>query len=172
MYDQSGKRLGATILSVPVMTVTSTRTPEKNGYSAALVKFDSKTREIRTTPEELASIEPNQTLAWAEMFKAGDKVKVTGTSKGHGFTGVVRRYHFKGGPRTHGQSNRERSRGSSGPTTTPGRVLPGKRMSGRMGNITVSIKNMLVVEVNPEKNLLILSGSVPGPKTGWVRITK
>jgi len=99
-----------------------------------------------------------------ELFKEGELITVSGISKGKGFAGVVRRHSFKGGPRTHGQSDRERAPGSIGSTTTPGRVYKGKRMAGRMGNEKKTIKNLLVVAVNREKNSILVKGSVPGTK--------
>ncbi len=102
----------------------------------------------------------------------GDKVKVTGVSKGKGFAGVVKRWHFAGGPRTHGQSDRERAPGSIGQTTTPGRVYKGKRMAGRLGGKQITISGLKVVEVKPEEKLLVLKGLVPGPKRAKVLITK
>lgn len=102
----------------------------------------------------------------------GDKVKVTGTSKGKGFAGVVKRWGFAGGPRTRGQSDRERAPGSIGQTTTPGRVYKGKKMAGRMGGKRVTTKGLKVVEIKPEENLLIVKGLVPGPKRGKVLVSK
>ena len=102
------------------------------------------------------------------LFKKDDQVTVSGTSKGKGFQGVVKRHHFRGGPRTHGQSDRERAPGSIGQTTTPGRVLKGKKMAGRMGGDRVTIKNLLVVEVNDDS--LLVKGLVPGAKGGLVEI--
>ena len=111
-------------------------------------------------------------ISVADVFKDGDKITVTGTSKGKGFAGVVKRHHFQGGPRTHGQSDRERAPGSIGMTTTPGRVYRGKRMAGRMGNDRVTVKGLKVVSVNAEKNILTIKGLVPGPKGGLLIIHK
>lgn len=99
-----------------------------------------------------------------EFAKEGDMVAVSGISKGKGFAGVVKRHHFKGGPRTHGQSDRERAPGSIGSTTTPGRVLKGKRMAGHKGQAKVTIKNMRVLKVDEGENTLYLKGAVPGSK--------
>jgi large subunit ribosomal protein L3 len=104
------------------------------------------------------------------IFKQGDFVNVTGTSKGKGFQGVVKRHHFKGGPRTHGQSDRERAPGAIGQTTTPGRVYKGKRMAGRMGGDRVTVKNLKVIDV--KENELIVKGLVPGAKRGLLEIKK
>lgn len=102
------------------------------------------------------------------FFKKGDLVTVSGTSKGKGFQGVVKRHHFKGGPRTHGESHGERAPGSIGMTTTPGRVFRGKRMAGRMGNDRVTIKNLKVIDVKDDG--LLISGLVPGAKGGLLEI--
>lgn len=105
-------------------------------------------------------------------FSVGDMVAVTGTSKGKGFAGVVKRWHFKGGPKTHGQSDRQRAPGSIGATTTPGRVLKGKHMAGRMGGRTVTVKNLHVVSIDPEKKELVVSGPVPGNFGDVLKIRK
>jgi large subunit ribosomal protein L3 len=108
----------------------------------------------------------------ASMFRVGEEVDVIGTSKGKGFAGVMKRHGFGGGPRTHGQSDRARAPGSIGPGTTPGRVLKGTRMAGRMGNERVTIKNLEVLQADPERNLLVIRGSVPGPNGGLVMVRK
>ena len=105
------------------------------------------------------------------VFAPGDVVRVTGTSKGKGFAGVVKRYHFQGGPRTHGQSDRERAPGSIGQTTTPGRVYRGKRMAGRMGGDTVTVRNLHVVAVEPASQTLMIKGVVPGAINGLLVIS-
>ncbi len=105
-----------------------------------------------------------------EQFQKGDRVDVVGKTKGRGFAGVMKRHGFGGGPITHGQSDRQRSPGSIGATSTPGRVFKGKRMPGRMGNHRVTSQNLEVVRVDAERNLLAVKGSVPGPKGGLVLI--
>lgn len=107
-----------------------------------------------------------------DVFAAGDKVKVTGISKGKGFAGVVKRHGFAGGPKTHGQSDRQRHGGSIGQTTTPGRVYKGKRMAGHMGNTTATVKNLQVFAVKPEENLLLIRGLVPGARNSLLKISK
>ena len=107
-----------------------------------------------------------------DMFSEGEQVDLIGTSKGKGFTGVMKRHGFRGGPRTHGQSDRERRPGSIGPGTTPGRVYKGTRMAGRSGNERVTVKALEIVEADPERNLLVIKGSVPGPNGGIVLIRK
>jgi large subunit ribosomal protein L3 len=106
------------------------------------------------------------------IFAVGEIVDVVGTSKGKGFAGVVKRYHFRGGPKTHGQSDRHRRPGSIGSGTTPGRVYKGLRMAGRMGDERVTVQNLRVLQVDTERNLLVLRGAVPGPANGLVTVRK
>lgn len=106
------------------------------------------------------------------LFRDGEVVDIVGTSKGKGFQGVMKRHGFRGGPRTHGQSDRSRAPGSIGPGTTPGRVLKGTRMAGRMGNDRVTAKKLQVIQADPERNLLVVKGSVPGANGGLLMIRK
>jgi large subunit ribosomal protein L3 len=106
------------------------------------------------------------------LFKAGDMVDITGMSKGKGFAGVIKRHHFAGGPKTHGQSDRHRAPGSIGATTTPGRVFKGLRMAGHMGNERVTVRHLKVVEADPSRNLLLVKGAVPGARNGLLLIRK
>ncbi|MCK4697039.1 MAG: 50S ribosomal protein L3, partial [Dehalococcoidia bacterium] len=106
------------------------------------------------------------------IFKPGDLVDITGISKGKGFAGVVKRHHFAGGPKTHGQSDRHRAPGSIGATTTPGRVLKGMRMAGHMGNERVTVSHLKVIEADAERNLLLVRGAVPGARNGLVTIRR
>jgi large subunit ribosomal protein L3 len=108
----------------------------------------------------------------ADLFKAGEEVDIVGTSKGKGFQGGVKRHGFRGGPKTHGQSDRTRAPGSIGSGTTPGRVLKGTRMAGHMGNERVTVKSMQVIQADPERNLLLVKGSVPGANGGLLMIKK
>ncbi|MEI6847233.1 MAG: 50S ribosomal protein L3 [Chlorobiaceae bacterium] len=105
-----------------------------------------------------------------DLFKEGDKVKVLGVSKGKGFAGVVKRYNFGGGSRTHGQSDRLRAPGSVGGSSDPSRVFKGTRMAGRMGSDNITIKNLEIIKLIPESNLMVIKGSVPGPKNSYVKI--
>lgn len=122
-------------------------------------------RAIGVTPVELNK------GADLSILKTGDLVKVSGTSKGHGFQGVVKRHGFSGGPKTHGQKNRHRAPGSIG-NTTPQRVIPGRRMAGHMGVERVTIKNLKVVDIEPDQKILKLKGAVPGNDGGRVEIYK
>ena len=107
-----------------------------------------------------------------DLFEVGERVDVIGTSKGHGFTGVIKRHNFKRGPKTHGQSDRMRSPGSIGSGTFPGRVLKGKRMAGHMGNRKVTTKNLEVIEVDLERNRMLVKGGVPGAPNSLLLIRR
>ena len=124
-------------------------------------------REIRT--DDVDEYEIGQEIT-VSLFEAGQRVDVTGKSKGRGFAGVVKRHGFRGGPKTHGQSDRHRAPGSIGATSTPGRVFPGMRMAGRMGGERVTIQNLEVVRVDSDRNLLLVKGAVPGVKGGLVLV--
>jgi large subunit ribosomal protein L3 len=164
-YTPAGVYVGSTILSVPQMSVKDIRTKEKHGYQSVRLEINGRKAKEKKIIKEIRTdeiLEPGAELKFEEIIKAGDVVKVTGISKGKGFAGVVKRYKFQGGPRTHGQSDRERSPGSSGSTTTPGRVYPGKRMGGHMGMETVTVKGLKVLEVDPTNRILVVGGGVPG----------
>ena len=120
---------------------------------------------------DLAEFEVGQELK-ADVFEIGESIKVTGTSIGKGFAGVVRRWNFAGGPKTHGQTSRHRSSGSIGAGTSPGRVWPGKRMAGHYGVDTKTVKGLRVVAADVEKNVVLVRGSIPGAKNGIVRIER
>lgn len=198
-FDQNGKRLTVTNIIAGPCLVTGVKTPEKDQYNAVQLGFGSRRiktisksqvghlkkagleknpprflREIKIDDPKAIDeqLKPGQTINVGEILKQGDLVQITGISKGKGFQGVVKRHHFKGGPRTHGQSDRERAPGAIGSTTTPGRVYKGKRMAGRMGGDQVTIKNLKVVRVDSEKNLLTISGLVPGGRNGLLIVKK
>ena len=128
-------------------------------------------REFRMNPDEIASLqlEEGQKVT-VGVFDAGEYVDVSGVTKGRGFAGVVKRHGFGGGPKTHGQSDRWRTPGSIGACTTPGRVFKGKRMPGRMGNERVTVQALEVMLVDPERNLLVVRGAVPGANNGLLMI--
>jgi large subunit ribosomal protein L3 len=126
-------------------------------------------REFRV--EDPGAYEEGQQID-VSVFNVGDKVDVTGTSKGKGFAGVVKRHGFRGGPKTHGQSDRWRAPGSVGAGSTPGRIFKGVRMAGRMGNQRVTVQNLRIALVDPDKNLLGIRGAVPGAKHGLVIISE
>ncbi len=169
-------------------TVLQVKTKERDGYEAVQVGFDTAKRAnkparghfknagpfrfLRELPvTELGSVQVGQKLD-ASIFKPGELVSVTGTSKGKGYAGVVKRHHFRGGPKTHGASDRLRRGGSIGSTTTPGHVLKGMRMSGHMGNERVTVQDLEVIEADPERNVILLRGAVPGAVNGLVLIHK
>lgn len=127
-------------------------------------------REVRVEKEPEFKI--GDVVNLADVFKKGDIVAVTGISKGKGFAGVVKKWNFRGGPRTHGQSDRERAPGSIGQTTTPGRVYKGKKMAGRMGGEQVTIKNLHVISVNSENGEMEISGQIPGAVGSILTIKK
>lgn len=144
---------------------------EKSGFKQGVKKFYG----VRFEPnndEEADQPKVGQIVDFSEIFKVGDVVKVQGQTKGHGFAGVVKRYGFKGGQRTHGQRDRERAPGSIGASADPGRVLPGKKMPGRMGTTTRTIQNLVVLYLDPEKKEVWLSGPIPGSYNSTVKIIK
>lgn len=189
-FLEDGTRVPLSLISLAGNNVTQIKNVEKEGYNsiqiglgirkkpkkaiagiakkAGLEKTPRFFREVKIANTEGFTL--GDTLSPAEVFEPGDVVDIVGTSKGKGYSGVVKRYHFKGGPRTHGQSDRERAPGSIGQTTTPGRVYKGKRMSGRMGDARVTIKNLQVLDL--EGDTLFVKGLVPGIKGGLVIITK
>lgn len=189
VFNEDGLALPATLIEAGPCYVTQVRDTGKDGYSAVQLGF-SEVKAKKLTKGQIGHLEKNKIplLRYLREFrtstpevKAGDKVDVSqfevgkrvdvvGTSKGKGFAGVVKRYHFKGGPKTHGQSDRLRAPGSIAAGTTPGRVFKGKKMPGRMGNERVTSQNVEVVLIDIEKNLIGVNGSVPGPRGGLVMI--
>jgi large subunit ribosomal protein L3 len=140
---------------------------DKTSQSQAFPRY---LREIRVESEP--EVKVGDKIMVSDIFKPGDVIAVTGISKGKGFAGVVKRHHFHGGPRTHGQSDRERAPGSIGQTTTPGRVYKGKRMAGRMGGEQVTVKNLHIISVNAESGEVEISGQVPGNPGSLISIRK
>lgn len=193
-FLEDGKRIPVTVLRVPKTSVIQLKTAEKDGYTAVQLGIGGGRekninkplaghikqsnaaaplflQEIRITDDsDLPQV--GDSLQANEILEPGDIVWVTGTSKGKGFAGGVKRYGFRGGPKTHGQSDRHRAPGSIGSGTTPGRVYRGKKMAGNMGNDRVSVKNLLVVSVNPEDNTVMLAGLVPGFVGSYVTVVK
>lgn len=170
-----GVRRGATKIALLPMTVTQLKTVEKDGYQALQVGFgDPKKHSRRKVGKnrEIAFVDSltlGATINPQDVLKVGSICQIQGTSKGKGFAGVVKRWNFSGGPRTHGQSDRLRAPGSIGQGTTPGRVHKGKKMAGRMGSDTVSVKNSLVLSIG-EDNLAWVTGPVPGARHSLVRL--
>ena len=186
VFDDQGRLRGATALQVGPCWVTQVRTEEKDGYSAVQVGFDEKKKLTKPASGHLAaSGAPNlRHLAefrangevslgdqiGAEIFEQGELVDVTATSKGRGFAGSVKRHHFHGGPKTHGQSDRHRAPGSIGAGTTPGRVFKGTRMAGHMGASRTTMRNLEVIARNDDRGVIFVAGTVPGPNGGLVRV--
>jgi large subunit ribosomal protein L3 len=186
------KMLACTLVEVGPCVVTQIKTVEKDGYDAVQLGFDEK-KEKHTTKPLLghfakAGVTPKRILRefdfnpaefklgdvlTASLFQEGDKVNVVGKTKGKGFQGVVKRHGFAGvGGQTHGQHNRLRHPGSMGACSFPSRVFKGKKLAGRMGGDRVTIQNLTVLKVFPEKNLIVVSGSVPGSKGSYLMIKK
>lgn len=193
VFDENGKYIPCTVLQAGPCVVTQIKTAEKDGYDAVQLGFDDKKekhstkaeighfKKANTTPKrklvEFTGFEPGQVkegeVITAAMFSEEPMVDVRGWSKGRGFQGVVKRHGFGGvGGQTHGQHNRGRHPGSLGASSFPSRVLPGMRMAGRMGGTKAMSMDMRIVRILPENNLMIVKGSVPGPKGGYVIITK
>jgi large subunit ribosomal protein L3 len=189
IFDDTGLAHPVTVLELGPCVVTQVRTPDHDGYGAVQLGFgldkrlNSPERGQRKasgfmskTLREIRADDPTEFTVGqvfkADVFEAGDLVDVTGTSKGRGFQGGVKRHGFSGGPKTHGQSDRLRAPGSIGSSATPGRVFKGMRMAGRMGNDRVTVQNLRVLRVDPERNLLLVEGSVPGPNEGLVMVRR
>ena len=168
-WSETGKWTAVTRILTTPMKVRQIKNIEKDGYSAVQFGFGLHgVSEIRGEAEEK---KVGDSVKVTDIFIPGDKIKVTGTTKGRGFTGVVKRWGFRGGPKTHGQSDRHRAPGSIGQGTTPGRVFKGKKMAGRSGSSTKTITGLKVVRVDAEKNELWVSGAVPGAKGGIVKVS-
>jgi len=188
VFHEDGKAEAVTAIEAGPCTVTHVKTVAKDGYNAAQLGFSElklpksprrgrakelvKFKHLREFGvDDIEAIEAGQKVD-VSLFKAGDMVNITGISKGKGFAGTVKRHHFAGGPKTHGQSDRHRAPGSIGSTTTPGRVFKGMRMSGHMGNRRATVSNLKVVEADPARNLLLVRGAVPGMRNSLLLIRK
>ncbi len=193
IYDENGISIPCTVIEAGPCYVTQIRTKERDGYEAVQLGFDEKPDRLFTkalqghfakaSTKALRLLREFQNFNSADLkigaevkvdvFAKGDKVSVTAKSKGKGFQGVVRRHHFSGvGMTTHGQSDRVRAPGSIGSSSYPSRVFKGMRMAGRMGFDNVTVKNLVVVKVIPESNLILVKGSIPGAKNTYVEIRK
>ena len=193
LFDEEGKNVPCTVLQAGPCVVTQIKTVEKDGYFAVQLGFDDKKekhstkaeighfKKVNTAPKrkviEFTGFAEGQVkegeVLTAALFEPDNWVDVRGWSKGKGFQGVVRRHNFSGvGGQTHGQHNRGRAPGSLGASSFPSRVLPGMRMAGRMGGDKVMSISMRIMKLMAESNILIVKGSVPGPKGGYVIITK
>ena len=189
IFDENGAAIPVTIIEAGPCYVTQIRTAEKEGYSSVQLGY-KEIKPKRLAAGELGHLKKNNLppvrvlrefsvkdpqvnegdTVSVDLFAVGEHVDVVGTSKGKGFAGAVKRYHFRGGPKTHGQSDRQRSPGSNGATTTPGRVYKGSRRPGHMGDDRVTAQKLKVVLVDAERHLLGVCGAVPGSRGGIVTI--
>tara|TARA_B100000745_G_C20044928_1_gene356202 strand:+ start:216 stop:833 length:618 start_codon:yes stop_codon:yes gene_type:complete len=192
VFDEDGNVVPVTVLQAGPCTVTQVKTSEKDGYEAVQVGFCK--RNVKHTSKPLqghfdsAGVESKKILVEFDkvpgfdyqtgqvfhigLFKEGDFVRVSGTSKGKGFTGVIKRHNFSRQKKTHGTGHTERAPGSIGQASDPSRVFPGMKMAGHHGNAKVTVENLQVVKVDKENNQLLVKGAVPGAKNGTVVISK
>lgn len=192
IFDEAGNHVPVTVIKIIPNIISQVKTVEKDGYNAYQVAYSEKREKLVSKPKkgqlakakiklhlnnfvEVPQADVDQAALGNEvslgMFPEKSYIDATGVSKGKGFQGVMKRYNFSGGPAAHG-SHFHRGPGSIGNRATPGRVFPGKKMPGQMGNKTKTVQNILIQEVNVEKGYVLLRGSVPGSKNGFVRITK
>lgn len=189
IFDEQGLARPVTVIEAGPCVVTQVRDEEKDGYAAVQLGFGiakklnkPQSGHVRASghlvktlrefkADDYSGIEVGQVFK-ADTFATGDVIDVTGTSKGRGFQGGMKRHGFAGGPATHGQSDRARAPGSIGSSATPGRVFKGMKMAGHMGNERVTVQNLTVLRVDAERNLLLVEGSVPGPKNGTLLIKR
>jgi len=193
IFDETGQVIPCTVIEAGPCYVTHVKTKDRDGYDAVQLGFEEKHERLVSKPlrghfakaktkalrilrefrgDGAVELQPGQEIKVDAVFTKGDVVSVIGTSKGRGFQGVVKRHHFGGGSRTHGQSDRERAPGSIGSSSYPSRVLKGMRMAGRMGGEQVTVHNLKVVGVIADSNLLLIKGSVPGAIDGYLEIHK
>ena len=192
IFDESGKNMPCTVIKVGPCVVTQVRTEDKDGYDAIQLGFDDKTEKSANKAEighskkagtsvkkkviEFQGFDSEYKLGdviTVDHFEEGEFVDITGTSKGKGFQGVVKRHGFAGvGQATHGQHNRLRAPGSIGAASYPARVFKGMRMAGRMGTDKVKVQNLKVLKVIADQNLLVVKGCVPGHKNAYLKIEK
>jgi len=193
VFDENGNHVPVTVIEAGPCYVVQIKTPEKDGYRAVQLGFREKKETRVTKPllghfnkagvkplyvlrefrdfDSIESLKPGAEIR-VDIFQPGDRVTVSGKSKGRGFAGVVKRHGFGGGPKTHGQSDRHRAPGSLGQASFPAKVFKGMRMAGRMGNQRVTVRNLEVVRVYPEQNLLLVKGGVPGAPNSYLEIRK
>lgn len=191
VFDERGDVVPVTVIEAGPCYVTQIRSEKRDGYTAVQLGF-GETRPRRLTRGQLGHLQRNNLPALrylrefrmrdsepdveegqqirADVFEVGDRVDVIGKSKGRGFQGTIKRHGFRRQPKTHGQSDRERAPGSIGAGSTPGRVIKGMRMAGRMGNDRITMQNLEVVVVDAEKNMIAVKGSIPGTRGGIVML--
>ena len=188
VFATTGEIVPVTVIEAGPCTVTQVKTAGSDGYEAIQLGFGNARRltagekgHLKRLPmlrylrefrvEQAGEFQVGQKID-ASIFKPGDRVDVVGVSKGKGFAGVVKRHHFAGGPKTHGQSDRHRAPGAISSGTTPGRILKGKRMAGRMGSERVTVQDLVIVQADAERNLLLVKGAVPGGVNGLLLVKK
>ncbi len=191
LFDDTGAATATTIVEAGPCFVTQVRTLDRDGYAAVQLGFGEvrvdklskpqkghladgipAVRHLREVPaDDVAEVAVGERVD-VGILSPGERVDVTGVSKGKGFAGVMKRHNFRGGPKTHGQSDRWRAPGSIGAGTTPGRVFKGTRMPGHLGDDRVTVKNLQVIRVDLERNLVALRGAIPGPRGGLIMIRK
>jgi len=188
IFREDGRVVPVTVIQAGPCVVTQVKTKETEGYEAVQLGFGDVKR--RNKPEsghlknsrlsqylrevgtdDTSEFEVGQAIG-VDIFEAGEKVDVIGTSKGRGFAGVMKRWNFGGGPRTHGQSDRARAPGSIGGGTTPGKVYKGLKMGGHMGNRRITVKGLEIIEIDTERNLLLVKGGIPGATNSLVQIRR
>ncbi|MDD3715988.1 MAG: 50S ribosomal protein L3 [Candidatus Marinimicrobia bacterium] len=191
IFDERGRNIPVTVVEAGPCYVTQIKTDETDGYTAVQIGFEEVREKVVTKPElghlkaagkVLRNLKEFRVEAvdglkvgdeiHVDIFKKGDIISVTGRSKGKGFQGTVRRHNFNGGPKSHGQKDRLRAPGSIGASSSPSRVFKGMRMAGHMGDETVTVRNIEIVEIRPDKNIVLLKGSVPGSRNGIVQLVK
>jgi len=196
LFLEGGEAIAVTAIQAGPSVVTQLKSRHSDGYDAIQVGFvEDKVNQSRLNFPEKGHLRGLENVRHLHEFridpdfienssvkrgdkvdvtflKQGDRINITGFSKGRGFAGVVKRYHFAGGPKSHGQTDRHRAPGSIGASSSPGRVLKGKPMAGHMGNRRVTTRNLEVIKTDPERNLLLVKGAVPGANGGLLIIEK
>jgi large subunit ribosomal protein L3 len=192
IFDEKGNDVQVSVIQTGPCYVTEIRTQDRHGYDALQLGFEEKRDKSVKQPErghfKKSGVKPMRYLREfrtfdvsqfklgdvikADIFQVGEEVKVIGISKGKGFQGVMKRHHFGGGPVSHGQSDRMRAPGSVGGSSYPSRVFKGMRMAGQMGNVRVTVRNLKVVRVDAENNIVMVRGGIPGARNGMVLISK
>jgi large subunit ribosomal protein L3 len=192
LFQESGETVAVTAIQAGPSVVTQVKNRDRDGYDAIQVGFiENKVKQSQLNSPEKGHLRGLENVRYLREFrtddissvkrgdkvdvgflKHGDLINIIGFSKGKGFAGGVKRHHFAGGPKTHGQTDRHRAPGSIGATTFPGRVLKGQRMAGHMGNRRVTARNLEVIQADPERNLLLVKGAVPGADGGLLIIEK
>jgi len=194
LFNENGEVVPVTVVKLGPCTVIDKKTEEKDGYSALVIGYgeikESRVRkselglfkkadvaprkilrETRVEPEELDTYKIGQQIAPADIFKAGEYVDITGNSKGRGFTGVIKRYGMAGAKSSHGTHEFFRHGGSIGASAYPARVFKGKKMPGRYGGNKITMQNLMIADIKPDKNIILVKGAVPGANRGYITVT-